>query len=89
MPVLGGLDSLAYVAQHHGVRRVVIATKKLAPDVVRAIQVFAEAHHLELLELDIRVRPVRTNGDGKPASGPVAAEAVGVRSIARVAAGAS
>lgn len=89
LPVFGGLDALAGVAQQHGVSRVVIATKKLSPDVLRALHVFAEAHAIELLELDIRVRPVRQNGDGKVASVPAVAEDVTVRPIARVAAGAS
>lgn len=89
VPVLGGLDSLALVAERHGVRRLLIATKKLPQDVVRALEAFAEAHQLDLLELEIRVRPVRTNGDGKAATAPVVAETVGVRPVARVAVGGS
>src|SRR5436190_5998266 len=37
VPVLGGLDSLAYVAEHHGVHRLLIATRKLPPNVMRAL----------------------------------------------------
>ncbi len=63
VPVLGGLDSLAYVAEHHAVRRILIATKKLPTDVVRALRAFAGAHALELLELEVSMRPVNGNGD--------------------------
>ncbi|PYP19037.1 MAG: hypothetical protein DMD54_03940, partial [Gemmatimonadetes bacterium] len=63
VPVLGGLDSLAYVAEHHAVRRILIATKKLPVDVLRALRAYAGAHALELLELDVSMRPVAGNGD--------------------------
>jgi len=62
--VLGGLDRLGYVAEHHGVRRILIATKKLPLDVLRALHAFGAAHDLELLELEIRVRVVQGNGNG-------------------------
>jgi len=55
----------------------------------RALDVFADAHEIELLELDIRVQRVRQNGDGKVAGVPAAAEEISVRPIARVAAGGS
>jgi UDP-GlcNAc:undecaprenyl-phosphate GlcNAc-1-phosphate transferase len=63
VPVLGGLDSLAYVAEHHAVRRIIIATKKLPTDVLRALGAYAGAHGLQLLELDVSMRPVHGNGD--------------------------
>ena len=62
VPVLGGLDSLGFVAEHHGVRRILIATKKLPTDVMRALHTYAEAHALELLELSVSMRPLNGNG---------------------------
>src|SRR5437899_2270108 len=67
VPVLGGLDSLAYVAEHHAVRRILIATKKLPVDVLRALRAYAGAHALELLELDVSMRPVGGSGDDERA----------------------
>jgi UDP-GlcNAc:undecaprenyl-phosphate GlcNAc-1-phosphate transferase len=88
VPVLGGLDSLAYLAEHHGVRRILIATKKLPADVLRALHAFGAAHHLELLELDICVRAVHGNGNGdETATAPMVAEMAGIRTIQRAAAG--
>ncbi len=69
VPVLGGLDSLMYVAEHHGVRRILIATKKLPMDVLRALRAYARAHALELLELDVTMRPVHGNGDDELGGG--------------------
>ncbi len=77
VPVLGGLDSLAYVAEHYRVRRVLISTKKLPEDVMRALHAFGAAHELELLELEISVRPVHSNGNGD--------EALAIRAVGRVA----
>jgi len=68
VPVLGGLDSVAYVAEHHGVRRILIATKKLPTDVLRALHAYAVAHALQLLELDVSMRPVHSNGDEEAAA---------------------
>lgn len=67
VPVLGGLDSLGYVAERHAVRRILIATKKLPADVVRALRAYARAHELQLLELDVSMRPVAGNGDDERA----------------------
>src|SRR6266496_553082 len=94
VPVLGGLDSLAYVAERHGVRRVLIATKKLPADIVRALHAFGAAHDLELLELEICVRAVHGNGNGNgngdaTAATPVVAETAGIRPMQRAAAAAS
>ena len=87
VPVLGGLDSLAFVAGRHGVGRILIATKKLPPDVVGALQAFARAHDLALLELNVGVRLMQSNGDGKPSNAPPVA--VVVRPAGRVTANAS
>jgi len=95
VPVLGGLDNLAYVAEHHHVRRILIATKKLPGDIVRALHAFGAAHDLELLELDICVRAVQGNGNGNgnghgdETTVPVVAEVAGMRTIQRAAAGGS
>ncbi len=62
LPVLGGLDRLPALAARHGVRRVLIATKKLPSDVMRALHALAGEHGLELLELEIHVRAVPSNG---------------------------
>jgi len=67
VPVVGGLDSLAYVAEHHEVRRILIATKKLPADVLRALRAYAGAHELQLLELDVSMRLVAGNGDDERA----------------------
>jgi len=67
VPVLGGLDSLGYVAERHAVRRILIATKKLPADVLRALRAYARAHELQLLELDVSMRPVAGNGDDERA----------------------
>jgi len=86
VPVLGGLDRVGYVAEHHGIRRILIATKKLPPDVLRALHAFGAAHDLELLELDIRVRVVQSNGNGhKETVAPVIGDAVAIRAVSRVA----
>ena len=63
VPVVGGLDRLATVATRDGVRRVLIATKKLRSEVVAGLHDVATAHQLELLELEIIVRPI-PNGNG-------------------------
>lgn len=82
VPVVGGLDSLTHVAEHHGVRRVLIATKKLRPDVMRALHALGGAHGLELLELDICVRPVQGNGDSEEKEAmPVIAKDVAIRAV--------
>ena len=88
VPVLGGLDSLAYVAEHHGVRRILIATKKLPADVVRALHAFGAAHDLELLELEICIRAVHGNGNGngdERGADPVIEGPVAIRTVGRVA----
>jgi UDP-GlcNAc:undecaprenyl-phosphate GlcNAc-1-phosphate transferase len=74
VPVLGGLDSLALVVERHGVRRLLIGTKRLPADVVRALHAFAGAHRLQLLELQIGVRPVSGNGSEPVADVPNASE---------------
>ena len=89
VPVLGGLDKLGIVVQRHGVRRVLIGTKKLSPDVLRALQAFAAAHQLELLELEIGVRSVPGNGDGHAPTSAGFGDVAGVRAAQRIAAGAS
>jgi len=58
VPVFGGLDSILYVVQQHGVRRILVATRKLRVEVVRALHAYARAHDLELLELELRVKPL-------------------------------
>jgi hypothetical protein len=44
------------------VRRILISTRKLSGDVVRALHAFGAAHELELLELTISVQAVQANG---------------------------
>jgi UDP-GlcNAc:undecaprenyl-phosphate GlcNAc-1-phosphate transferase len=63
LPVLGGLDDLAFIAERHGVRQILIATTKLPMEVVRALHAFAAAHELSLLQLHIGVRPLSEKGD--------------------------
>ena len=48
-------------------RRILIATKKLPADVLRALRAYARAHELQLLELDVSMRPVAGNGDDERA----------------------
>ena len=57
VPVLGGLDQLESVALQ-GVRRVLIATQKLSDEVVAALHAAGPALEIQLLELEIRVRPL-------------------------------
>ncbi|MFN2572469.1 MAG: nucleoside-diphosphate sugar epimerase/dehydratase, partial [Gemmatimonadales bacterium] len=61
VPVLGGLEELPAVVARDGVRRILIATKKLSVDVVRALHAGVAAYGLELFELDISVRAVGGN----------------------------
>jgi hypothetical protein len=60
--------------ERHGVRRLLIGTKRLPADVVRALHAFAGAHRLQLLELQIGVRPVSGNGSDPVADAPNASE---------------
>ena len=57
VPVLGGLDQLESLAVQ-GVRRVLIATQKLSDEVVAALHAAGPALEIQLLELEIRVRPL-------------------------------
>ncbi|HET8712389.1 MAG TPA: hypothetical protein VFM23_01765 [Gemmatimonadales bacterium] len=56
--VVGGLGQVTDLVVRHGVRRVLIATRKLPPHVLRALHTVGTLHEVELLELDISVRPV-------------------------------
>ncbi|HYX81766.1 MAG TPA: hypothetical protein VE714_05190 [Gemmatimonadales bacterium] len=70
VPVLGGVEHLAGVVMRHGVRRVLIATKKLSTEVTSALHAAGPALQIDLLELEIRVRPVDTNGSKAAAHEP-------------------
>ncbi|PYO94575.1 MAG: hypothetical protein DMD62_04855 [Gemmatimonadetes bacterium] len=61
VPVLGGREQLAALAERHNVRRVLIATKKLRPDVLALLHAARTAHGFELLELDVALRGVKRN----------------------------
>ncbi|HWC75346.1 MAG TPA: hypothetical protein VG454_15535 [Gemmatimonadales bacterium] len=65
IPVVGGLDELARAVISHRVRRILIATRKLSPDVLDALHVVCALQGIELLELEINVAPV---ANGRPVS---------------------
>jgi UDP-GlcNAc:undecaprenyl-phosphate GlcNAc-1-phosphate transferase len=61
VPVLGGVDRIAAIRKQ-GIRRVLIATKKLRPEVLKILHAARAADELELLEVEISVRIERRNG---------------------------
>jgi UDP-GlcNAc:undecaprenyl-phosphate GlcNAc-1-phosphate transferase len=65
LPVLGGLDHLAAITAEHGVRRVLIATKKLRGPRLQALHAAVARLGVELLELEISMRSVRRNGEDR------------------------
>jgi UDP-GlcNAc:undecaprenyl-phosphate GlcNAc-1-phosphate transferase len=58
VPVVGGVERLASAVTRDGVRRVLIATQKLSAEVLAALRAAGPALEIELLELEIRVRPL-------------------------------
>ncbi len=70
VPVVGGRESLALAVQRYGVRKIVLGTRKLAPDAVAAIRSFAAQHELDVAELDfaLKLLPQRANQQAIPRS---------------------
>jgi UDP-GlcNAc:undecaprenyl-phosphate GlcNAc-1-phosphate transferase len=66
VPVVGGRESLGRAVERYGVRKIVIGTRKLAPEVILAVQAFAAERQLELVELDIRFKMVRAASEPAP-----------------------
>ena len=56
VPVVGGRESLALAVQRYGVRKIVVGTRKLAPEAVAAIRLFAARHELDVAELDFALK---------------------------------
>jgi len=58
VPVVGGRESLALAVQRYRVRKIVLGTRKLAPDAVAAIRSFAAHHELDVAEFDFGLKLV-------------------------------
>lgn len=69
VPVFGGSESLRAAVDAHGVSKIVIATRKLAPARTEAIRAFALAQDLELIQMNIHLKRVMLdNSAGSPPS---------------------
>jgi UDP-GlcNAc:undecaprenyl-phosphate GlcNAc-1-phosphate transferase len=65
VPVVGGLESLAYAVDRYRINKIAIGTTKLSPEALTAIHAFAEGLGLEVAEVGFGVRwiPPRAKGD--------------------------
>ncbi len=73
VPIVGGLESLAFAVDRYRINKIAIGTTKLSPEAVAAIRSFAEGLSLEVAEIGFGVRwiPAKTKADvhGERAAG--------------------
>ena len=62
MPIVAGFDSLAWVVNHYKIDKIVIGTRKLAPEAVGVLQVMAGALGLEVAEVSFTMRWLGATG---------------------------
>ena len=60
VPVVGGFESLALAIEVYSPQKIVISTKKLQAERRAAVQTFALRQGLDLLEIDLGLRPIPT-----------------------------
>src|SRR6266513_4000628 len=56
IPIVGGLETLAYAVDHYQIKKIALGTTKLSPTAVAAVRAFAEARGLEVVEIGFGVR---------------------------------
>ena len=62
VPIVAGFDSLAWVVNHYKIDKIVIGTRKLAPEAVGVLQVMAGALGLEVAEVSFTMRWLGATG---------------------------
>ena len=62
VPIVAGFDSLAWVVNHYKIDKIVIGTRKLAPEAVGVLQVMAGALGLEVAEVGFTMRWLGATG---------------------------
>src|SRR6266571_3920031 len=74
VPIVGGLESLAFAVDRYRVNKIAIGTTKLSPEALLTIHTFAQGLGLEVAEVGFGVRwiPPRTNSEphAKAPAGP-------------------
>ena len=76
VPIVGGLESLAFAVDRYRVNKIAIGTTKLSPEALLTIHTFAEGHGLEVAEVGFGVRwiPPKVNGETSKAKAPAGSE---------------
>jgi UDP-GlcNAc:undecaprenyl-phosphate GlcNAc-1-phosphate transferase len=72
VPIVGGLERLAYAVEHYGIKKIALGTSKLSPDRLATVRAFAEQLGIELVEVGFGVRLMPSRDQvftRKPASG--------------------
>jgi UDP-GlcNAc:undecaprenyl-phosphate GlcNAc-1-phosphate transferase len=65
VPIVGGLESLAYAVDRFQVKKIALGTTKLAPSALQAVRAFAKANEIDVVEVGFGVRWMAK--DGEPA----------------------
>jgi len=78
VPIVAGFDSLAWVVNHYKIDKIVIGTRKLAPEAVGVLQVMAAALDLDVAEVSFTMRWMGATGRAvEPRAGLEPSVAVG------------
>jgi UDP-GlcNAc:undecaprenyl-phosphate GlcNAc-1-phosphate transferase len=64
IPILGGIGEMEKIVKDHSINKVVIATKKLSHDTLQRVSEACRVLGVDLLQLEIELRPVRTRAAG-------------------------
>ena len=56
MPIVGGLESLAFAVDRYRIKKIAIGTTKLSSDALATIHAFAEGMGIEVVEIGFGVR---------------------------------